>query len=134
MRTVIGDEMPEEPGVVLQVDSQEGAAYTVAYAVHGPSASVVGPFVALLAVVCSVGSMATSTAIPILADRADVHKSCKSLESIANALNDYCQAADSLVLTQKKLAKALREIHNLKGVSDLIGTVKPHSLHYTTLK
>ncbi|TCD67074.1 hypothetical protein EIP91_000587 [Steccherinum ochraceum] len=50
--------------------------------------------------------MSTSLAI---ADRADIHKSCKSVELLVNVLNDYCQVADALVALQKKLVKALRD-------------------------
>ena len=65
--------------------------------------------------------MAATTNTVVLADRAEVHKSCRSLEQIANVLNDYCQAADLLASTGKKLAKALKEVQSLKGTSDVIG-------------
>lgn len=73
--------------------------------------------------------MATPSSHLMLADRAEVHKSCKSLELIANVLNDYCQAADIMVSTQKKLSKALREAHNLKGVNDIVGENEWHPFH-----
>jgi hypothetical protein len=49
-----------------------------------------------------------------LAERVEVHKSCKSLEGLVRALNDYSEAAAAVVTTQKKLAKALRETAALK--------------------
>ncbi|TDL25824.1 hypothetical protein BD410DRAFT_826407 [Rickenella mellea] len=50
----------------------------------------------------------------LLAERTDVHKSCKSLETIVNLFNDYCQALDTLTTAQKKLAKALRDASSLR--------------------
>ena len=58
---------------------------------------------------------------PTLIERADVHKSCKALETIVNVFNDYCQAAESLSLVQKKLAKALRDASGMKATNDLAG-------------
>ncbi|KAF9468037.1 hypothetical protein BDZ94DRAFT_1247023 [Collybia nuda] len=54
-----------------------------------------------------------------LAERFDVHKSCKSLETLLNILNDYCEAAGAVVLLQKKLAKALRETAGLKVTGEI---------------
>ncbi|KAF7312366.1 hypothetical protein MIND_00249900 [Mycena indigotica] len=51
---------------------------------------------------------------PFLAERVDVHKGCRSLETLLNVLNDYCEAAGAVVLLQKKLAKALREASGIK--------------------
>ncbi|KAJ7756485.1 hypothetical protein DFH07DRAFT_820739 [Mycena maculata] len=56
---------------------------------------------------------------PPLAERVDIHKSCKSLETLLNVLNDYCEAAGAVVLLQKKLAKALRETANLKVTGEI---------------
>jgi len=53
--------------------------------------------------------MATSYEPWSLAERADIHKSCKSLETLLNVLNDYCEAIGNASVLQKKLAKALRE-------------------------
>ncbi|KAI0636133.1 hypothetical protein C8Q77DRAFT_1101755 [Trametes polyzona] len=61
--------------------------------------------------------MATATAP--LADRVEIHKSCKTLESVVNILNDYCEAANAVVQLQKKLAKALREAATPKCVSEI---------------
>lgn len=65
--------------------------------------------------------MASNPAVPFIADRTDIHKSCKSLESLINTLNDYCEAASAVVQLQKKLAKALREIASLKVTGEIPG-------------
>ncbi|KAI0654648.1 hypothetical protein C8Q70DRAFT_1058242 [Cubamyces menziesii] len=54
-----------------------------------------------------------------LAERAEIHKSCKTLESVVNILNDYCEAANAIVQLQKKLAKALREAASSKCVNEI---------------
>jgi hypothetical protein len=69
--------------------------------------------------------MASTQAQPFLAERVDIHKSCKSLETLLNVLNDYCEAAGAVVLLQKKLAKALRETANLKVTGDIAGMCRP---------
>lgn len=56
-----------------------------------------------------------------VSERADVHKSCKSLEVVVNLLNDYCEAAGAVVLLQKKLTKAVRETANLKSTPEAAG-------------
>lgn len=56
-----------------------------------------------------------------LAERNEIHKSCKTLESVVNVLNDYCEAANAIVSLQKKLAKALREAATAKCVVDIPG-------------
>ncbi|EIN04941.1 hypothetical protein PUNSTDRAFT_138128 [Punctularia strigosozonata HHB-11173 SS5] len=54
--------------------------------------------------------MAAATAAPAaLAERVDIHKSCKTLENVVNLLNDYCEAASAIVQLQKRLAKAIKE-------------------------
>ncbi|KAJ7170732.1 hypothetical protein C8R43DRAFT_980811 [Mycena crocata] len=63
--------------------------------------------------------MASTQGQPFLAERVDIHKSCKSLETLLNVLNDYCEAAGAVVLLQKKLAKALRETANLKVTGEI---------------
>ncbi|TEB34803.1 hypothetical protein FA13DRAFT_1506375 [Coprinellus micaceus] len=63
--------------------------------------------------------MATPTAAPPLAERADIHKSCRSLESILSVLNEYCEAVGVVVALQKKLAKALREAAGLKATGEI---------------
>ncbi|TRM65082.1 hypothetical protein BD626DRAFT_567927 [Schizophyllum amplum] len=62
---------------------------------------------------------AALTSQPVLSERTDVHKSCKSLESLLNVLNDYCEAAGAVVLLQKKLAKALKETASQKATGEL---------------
>ncbi|KAI0667842.1 hypothetical protein C8Q78DRAFT_981197 [Trametes maxima] len=54
-----------------------------------------------------------------LAERTEIHKSCKTLESVVNILNDYCEAVNAIVQLQKKLAKALREAASPKCVSEI---------------
>jgi hypothetical protein len=63
--------------------------------------------------------MASAEGQPFLAERVDIHKSCKSLETLLSVLNDYCEAAGAVVLLQKKLAKALRETANLKVTGEI---------------
>ncbi|KAF8896308.1 hypothetical protein BD779DRAFT_1495123 [Infundibulicybe gibba] len=58
---------------------------------------------------------------PALAERVDVHRSCKSLETLLTVLNDYCEAAGAVVTLQKKLAKALRETAGLKTTAEIPG-------------
>jgi hypothetical protein len=71
-------------------------------------------------------TMNTSTSQPPpLAERSDVHKSCKSLEVVVNLLNDYCEAAGAVVQLQKKLAKAIRDIAHLKSTPDIAGALFP---------
>ena len=56
-----------------------------------------------------------------LAERNDIHKSCKTLETVVNVLNDYCEAANAIVLLQKKLARALRDAASAKCVAEIPG-------------
>ncbi|KAI0951608.1 hypothetical protein AcW1_008612 [Taiwanofungus camphoratus] len=63
--------------------------------------------------------MATVMSRPVIADRNDIHKSCKTLEVVVNVLNDYCEAANAIVSLQKKLAKALKEGASVKCVSEI---------------
>lgn len=60
----------------------------------------------------------------VLAERADIHKSCKSLETLLNILNDYCEAATAIVALQKKLAKALRDTAGLKITNEIAGMLR----------
>src|SRR5882724_11120374 len=64
--------------------------------------------------------MASVTA-PVLVDRVDIHKSCKSLEAIVGVLVDYTEAANAMAVLQRKLAKALKEIANVKGTQNVPG-------------
>jgi hypothetical protein len=65
---------------------------------------------------------------PALAERADIHKSCKSLETLLNVLNDYCEAATAIVTLQKKLAKALRDTSASKVTNETAGLSPFHLL------
>jgi len=67
--------------------------------------------------------MASATNLNTLphAERADIHKSCKSIETLLNALNEYCEAAGTVVALQKKLAKALRETAGIKVTGEIPG-------------
>ena len=47
--------------------------------------------------------------------REDVHKSCRSLETVVNLLNGYCEAAGTVVILQKKLVKAIRDTASMKA-------------------
>ncbi|EAU85615.2 hypothetical protein CC1G_06328 [Coprinopsis cinerea okayama7 len=64
---------------------------------------------------------ALSAAHPPIAERADIHKSCKSLESLLNILNEYCEAVSVVVSLQKKLAKVLKETAALKVTGEVAG-------------
>ena len=57
--------------------------------------------------------------VPLI-ERADIHKSCKALEAIVNAFNDYCQTAEALALVQKKLARALKDASGLRATNELV--------------
>ncbi|KIK63027.1 hypothetical protein GYMLUDRAFT_41329 [Collybiopsis luxurians FD-317 M1] len=63
--------------------------------------------------------MATSAAPPPLAERADIHKACKSFETLLSVFNDYCEAAGAVVTLQKKMAKALRETAGMKVTGEI---------------
>ena len=59
--------------------------------------------------------MSTSDLLSNNLAREDVHKSCKSLETVVNLLNGYCEAANARVVLQKKLAKAIRDAASMKA-------------------
>ncbi|KZV65399.1 hypothetical protein PENSPDRAFT_756515 [Peniophora sp. CONT] len=54
-----------------------------------------------------------------IAERAEIHKSCRALETVVNVLNDYSEAARAIVTLQKKLAKALRDASSCKATGDI---------------
>ncbi|KAF5367392.1 hypothetical protein D9758_003755 [Tetrapyrgos nigripes] len=56
-----------------------------------------------------------------LAERTDIHKACKSIETLLSVFNDYCEAAGAVVALQKKLAKALRETAGMKVTEEIAG-------------
>jgi hypothetical protein len=63
--------------------------------------------------------------LPIaLAERADIHKSCRAIETLLNTLNDYCEAATAIVVLERKLVKALRETASSKVTNEVAGA--PH--------
>jgi len=57
----------------------------------------------------------------VVADRVDVHKSCRALEAIVNLLDDYSEAARGIVTLHKKLAKALKDAATLKHTGEIPG-------------
>lgn len=59
----------------------------------------------------------TDNATPVLVERPDIHKSCRSLEAIVSVLATYTEAANALAIVQKKLAKALKEAASVKGTN-----------------
>ncbi|KAJ3866026.1 hypothetical protein EV359DRAFT_37495 [Lentinula novae-zelandiae] len=63
--------------------------------------------------------MATPALQPPLAERIDIHKSCKSFETLLSVFNDYCEAASAVVTLQKKMAKALRETAGMKVTGEI---------------
>ncbi|KAH7928095.1 hypothetical protein BV22DRAFT_1031095 [Leucogyrophana mollusca] len=58
-------------------------------------------------------------AVSQVSERQDIHKSCRTLETLVNVLNDYCEAASAIVTLQKKLAKALKEAAGLKTTEEI---------------
>lgn len=67
--------------------------------------------------------MATTYEPLSLAERGDIHKSCKSLETLLNVLNDYCEAIGNVEVLQKKLAKSLRETAGMKLTGEIAGSL-----------
>lgn len=65
--------------------------------------------------------MAPNSGQPPLAERADIHRSCRLLEALLNILNDYCEAAGAVAALQKKLTKALRETATLRITGEVAG-------------
>lgn len=64
---------------------------------------------------------ATQPGPPLLAERADIHKSCKAIESLLNVLDDYSQVASAMATLEKKLGKAMRELASLKITANVAG-------------
>ena len=54
-----------------------------------------------------------------LAERTDIHKSCKALETIVNSFNDFCQASEALAHAQKRFAKSLKDAAGMKVTGEL---------------
>ncbi|KAF5327074.1 hypothetical protein D9619_004883 [Psilocybe cf. subviscida] len=65
-------------------------------------------------------SGASTSQVP-LAERADVHKACKTLEGLLSVLNEYCEAASAICALQKRMAKALRETAACKVTGEVPG-------------
>lgn len=63
--------------------------------------------------------MASLSKTPALAERADLHKSCKSVETLLNILSEYCEAAGIVLSLQRKLAKALRDAATSKATAEI---------------
>ncbi|KAF8626979.1 hypothetical protein AX15_004572 [Amanita polypyramis BW_CC] len=59
------------------------------------------------------------SAPPFLAERTDIHKSCKAIESLLIILDNYNQVASAMVTLEKKLAKAMRELASSKVTGDI---------------
>ncbi|KAF8501481.1 hypothetical protein F5888DRAFT_1672612 [Russula emetica] len=56
-----------------------------------------------------------------VAERVDIHKSCRALETIVNLLDDYSEAARAIVTLHKKLAKALKDAATVKPTGEIPG-------------
>ena len=65
--------------------------------------------------------MATMQAVQAVAERVDIHKSCRALEVIVNLLDDYSEAARAIVTLHKKLAKALKDAAAVKPTGEIPG-------------
>ena len=66
--------------------------------------------------------MASLQSAQAVADRVDIHKSCRALEAIVNLLDDYSEAARAVVTLHKKLAKALKDAAAVKPTAEIPGT------------
>lgn len=75
--------------------------------------------------------MASQSGAPTLAERADIHKSCKSIETLLNTLNEYCEAAGAVVALQKKLGKALKDAASLKVTGEIACAYSSALCHLT---
>lgn len=58
-------------------------------------------------------------------ERQDMHKSCRTIETLLSALHDYCEAASAFAAIQKKLSKALRDTAGLKTNAQFAGQFVP---------
>ena len=65
--------------------------------------------------------MQSGQAVAAVAERVDIHKSCRALEVIVNLLDDYSEAARAIVTLQKKLAKALKDAVSVKPTGEIPG-------------
>ena len=67
--------------------------------------------------------MASMQSVQAVAERADIHKSCRALEAIVNLLDDYSEAARAIVTLHKKLAKALKDAATVKPTGEIPGVL-----------
>lgn len=58
-----------------------------------------------------------------IADRVDIHKSCRALKAIVDLLDDYSEAARAIVTLHKKLAKALKDAATVKPIGEIPGAL-----------
>jgi hypothetical protein len=65
--------------------------------------------------------MASTQFVQVVAERADIHKSCRALEAIVNLLDDYSEAARAIVTLHKRLAKTLRDAATVKPTGEVPG-------------
>ncbi|KAJ3714224.1 hypothetical protein C8R42DRAFT_253566 [Lentinula raphanica] len=63
--------------------------------------------------------MTSLVPLPPLAERIDIHKSCKAFETLLSVFNDYCEAAGAVATLQKKMAKVLRETASMKVTGEI---------------
>ncbi|KAI0028981.1 hypothetical protein K488DRAFT_89187 [Vararia minispora EC-137] len=71
-----------------------------------------------MAAIGSAPPLANTVAI---AERTEIHKSCRALEAVVSVLSDYAEAARAVATLQKKLIKALREAAALKAAGEIAG-------------
>jgi len=67
--------------------------------------------------------MASIQPVHAVAERVDIHKSCRALEAIVNLLDDYSEAARAIVTLHKKLAKALKDVAAVKPTGEVPGAL-----------
>ena len=65
-----------------------------------------------------------------ISERAEIHKSCRALETVVNVLNDYSEAARAIVTLQKKLVKALRDASGCKATGEIASAFNIHAILY----
>lgn len=54
-------------------------------------------------------------------ERQDVHKSCRTIETLLTVLTDYCEAASAFAAIRKKLSRALKDAASLKTNAHFAG-------------
>lgn len=58
-----------------------------------------------------------------VAERADIDKSCRAVQTIVNLLDDYSEAARAIVTLHKQLAKALKDAAAVKPTGEIPGAL-----------